>query len=289
MSERLALAAAMLLISGLASANGQVSLTYQIIHIDGFESTIGKLDIGTTDTHSLILDVDYHLTERLSVSAAIPYIRKRYRGGGPHRPDLLANPQDSEFVDDGAWHTDFQDWHVGARLLLRSDPLSVEPFVGYSSPISDYPFFGHAAVGQDIWHFEVGVHLGYTPPLSDFFFQASPSYVFAEKTLGQNINHWRLNLAVGYRFTDRFSGRVFVFGKEGNGAEFPDDFPPPRDTFVWYQHDRMVKHNYVNAGLGIDWQFSDSRALSSAVMRMVHADQVHVMEYAASVTLSQAF
>ncbi|MEQ9451273.1 MAG: transporter [Pseudomonadales bacterium] len=283
----LALTALMLPLASYAS--GSVSLTYQRIHIDGFESTLGEMDIGTTDTDSLILEVDYHLTNRVSISAAVPYIRKRYRGGGAHRPDLISPPQNSQFIDDGEWHSDFQDWHLGVRYLLTNDPIRIEPFVGYSSPVSDYPFFGHAAVGQDIWHFDVGAHLSYTPPLSDAYFQVSPSYVFAEETLGQSIDHWRLTLAAGYRFTDRFSARLFVMGKEGDGLEFPDDFPPPRNTYHWYQHDRLVKHNYVNAGIGMDWRASPQYSLSTAVMRMIHADQIHIMKYAVSLTVTRAF
>ncbi len=283
------LAVLLLSVSAWAHAEGHVSLTYQYIHIDGFESTIGELDIGTTDTHAWHLEADYKVAERWTVSAGLPFIRKRYRGGGPHRPDLIDPPQDSNFVDDGSYHSDFQDLHLGLKYLALVDPIVVEPFVGYSFPASDYPFFGHAAVGQNIWHFEIGAHFTYVPKLADYFVQVSPSYVFAEETLGQSIDHWRLNVALGYRLTRGVSARVFMLLKDGDGLDFPDDFPPPRDTRRWFLHDRLVKHNYINVGVGVDWQYSETRSVSVSAMRMAHADQVHVMDRAFSISFNQAF
>ena len=107
--------------------------------------------------------------------------------------------------------------------------------------------------------------------------------------IGQSISHWRLSLTGGYQFRNGLSARVFLMGKEGDGLEFPDDFPPPRDTDLWYKHDRLVKHSYVNAGVGLDVKLSPVYGLSISVMRMIHADQVHIMKYAASVTVSRNF
>jgi hypothetical protein len=85
------------------------------------------------------------------------------------------------------------------------------------------------------------------------------------------------------------TGFTFFILREGNGLEFPDDFPPPRTTEWWYQHDRMVQHNYINAGLGMRWALNERYELDLAAMTMVHADQVHVMKYAVNIGLSRSF
>lgn len=269
---------------------GHFSMDYQYIHIDGFEATTGKLDIGTTDTHSLYFDVAYAITDRWTVSVGIPLVRKRYQGPVPHDPDAIVPPQDQELIDDGDYHTDFQDFHFGASYLAWETPTwSVAPFVGYGVPSNDYPFFGHAAVGQNLWRFDLGAHIAYHPALSYFFATLSPSYVWVEETQGVNIDHWLINGEVGYQFADGVAGKVFAIAKEGNGLDFPDDFPPPRNDAFWFNHDRMVRHNYLNVGVGVDWQINSTHRAHLSWMTMVHADQVHVMEDAITVGWSRSF
>ena len=123
--------AALLLLPSAAFAEGphrgHWSISYQHIKVDGFESSIGELDIGTTDTHTLHFEVDYQLTERIALVAGIPLVRKKYEGGGPHVPTSINPPQDDKFIDDGDYHTEFQDFQFGVRYLLATDPLIVEP------------------------------------------------------------------------------------------------------------------------------------------------------------------
>ncbi len=268
---------------------GYVSLDYQYIHVDGFESTVGELDIGTTDTHSLQLEVDVHLTDRWSVSAGLPLVTKRYNGPGPHDPTALDPPQDDKLVDDGDYHTSFQDFHFEARYRATEGVLTVEPFLSFGIPSYDYPYFGHAAVGQNLKRVGVGAYLTYIPWFSDFYLHIAPSYVFVEETLDTNIDHWLVHAEAGYFVDANLVLRAFMLAKHGNGLEFPDDFPPPRTDERWHQHDRMVKHNYVNMGVGFDYGFTPSMTYSLSAITMVHGDQVHRMRYAVNFGVTHAF
>ena len=58
---------------------------------------------------------------------------------------------------------------------------------------------------------------------------------------------------------------------------------------LWYQHDRMLKHNYFNIGLGLDWALNDQYSLSGNYMEMVWADQVNILEYAFTLSLTRTF
>ena len=264
-------------------------MSYQYIHADGFEASFGKLDIGTIDTHTLNLELDYHLTDHWSLSLGIPLVRKRYQGNFPHDPTALDPPRDVPNIDDGSYHTDFQDWHLGVRYLAVDGLLRIEPFAALGVPSNDYPFFANAAVGQNLWKFDIGASFTYTPGLSDAWYRLDLAYVFVEETLDTSIDHWRVRLEAGYFFSPRWSGRVFVLVKDGDGLRFPDDFPPPRTGEKWFQHDRLIRHNYVNAGLGVDWAFDDRHRLSFSGLTMVHADQVHIVEYALTVGLVRSF
>lgn len=275
--------------SGLAG-HGYISLSYQYISVDGFEASTGTIPIGTVDTHTLYFDIDYHLTDRWTINFGIPYVRKRYQGSFPHDPLTLDPPRPwVENVDLGDWNTDFQDIHLGVKYLAKDGPLVIEPFASYGVPSNDYPFFGHAAVGQNLWKFDVGTRFTYYPGLSNAYFRADIAYVFVEETLGTSINHWKLFGAAGYQFGPRLTGRVFFLLKDGDGLDFPDDFPPPRTTEMWYQHDRLVKHNYLNVGVGIDWNINSTYQISGNFMVQPWQEQVHKMEYAFTFGISRSF
>lgn len=273
------------------AGHGQVTISYQRIHVDGFEADSGKIPIGSVDTHALNVELEYHLTDRWTVGAGIPFIRERYKGGFPHDPLALDPPRtDVENIDQGDWNQGFQDFHLALRYLAKATGrLRIEPYLVAGLPSNDYPFFGHAAIGQNLWRVEPGAAFTYIPPISDAYYRLVLGYSFVEETLGVSIDHWNIRAEAGYFFNQRLSGRIFVLHKDGDGLVFPDDFPPPRTDERWYQHDRMIRHNFTNVGIGIDWSMNDRYRLSSSVLTMTRAEQVHTVDYAFTVGLGYSF
>ena len=51
----------------------------------------------------------------------------------------------------------------------------------------------------------------------------------------------------------------------------------------------MLKHNYMNIGIGLDWVLNDHYSLSTNYMTMVWADQVNILEYALTLSIARAF
>lgn len=269
--------------------HGSVTVSYQYIHTDGFESEAGFSDIGETDTHTVNFEVDYHVSERWTLSAGIPLITKRYKGNFPHLKSIFTPEPDTEFIDDGDYHTDFQDLHLGVHYLLTTNPIVIEPYVSTGIPSNDYPFYGNAAVGFSLWRVDVGSAFAYFPPLSDVFYQLDVAYTFEEKTLGTNKDHWRVAAEVGYFFSPRVTGRVFAFLKKGNGLVFPDDFPPPRDDNFWYHHDQMIKHDYAIAGATFDYSLNPRYRLSLSWIEMIGTDNIHKMRDAVNFSVARSF
>lgn len=271
--------------------HGSIAVSYQYQTADSLQSTVGEIDIGPVDTHSLNLEIVYSLTNRWTLVAGLPYVLRRYQGPLQHDPLLLDPPRpDIENVDQGDWNAAFQDFYLGASYRAIEGPtFAVEPHLFLSVPSHDYPFFGNAAVGQGQKRIEIGSSFTLAPGLSDAYYGLDVSYAFVEQVLNTNVNHWRINAEIGYFFAPRLTGRVFALVKEGNGLDFPDDFPPPRTDERWYQHDRIVKHNYVIAGVGLDWLLSDRYEISASLMRMTHAEVIHIMDYAIDLTLSRSF
>lgn len=275
--------------------DASIRFEYQTIRTGAFDSEIGDIDIGNTDAHVFLLAGDYALNDKWTVMASLPYVKKRHQGALPHDPvaDFVNfTPPDLSLIDDGNFHSDWEDLYVGVSYLAREGPLSIAPFISVGVPTNDYPFYAHAAVGRNIWHIPVGAAFSYTPYFSDFYFSGDLAYVFTEKTLGVDTSHWLLNASVSYYLTPRFAPKLFISVKHGTqGLDWPSDFnlPDDLDSEKFYVHDRIIKHNYKNAGIGFDWSFNDRYQLSATAMKMIDPDQVNIIEFAYSLGITRFF
>ncbi len=119
-------------------------------------------------------------------------------------------PPDLRFVDDGRYHGGFQDFYFGAQYRATDGPLVISPYISYGTPMSNYPIYGNAIIGKQVWELPVGVALEYTPYFADWFAHADIAYVFSEKVVGVDLNYWLWNASLGYYFTPRFAPRVFL-------------------------------------------------------------------------------
>ncbi len=288
---------AFLFSAGAEADKGNASLRfeYQYVRTGAFDSSIGEIDIGNTFSHVFMLSGDYAITDRWTVMASLPYIQKKHTGALPHDAVLdfpgAYTPPDLSVIDTGEYHGGLQDLYFGVQYLAKDGPLSISPFIAYGLPTRDYPFYAHSAIGRNIWHMPVGVSLGYTPYFSDFFFSGDIAYVFTEKSLGVDISHWLINLRASYYLTPSFAPMVFMTVKYGTGGlDFPDDVGPPDfGTETWYFHDRTVKHNFVNAGVGFDWVINGDYHLSGSLFKMVQPDQVNIVDLAWSLGITRYF
>ena len=275
--------------------DSSIRLEYQYIKTGAFDSEVGDLDIGRTDAHTYMISADYALTDRWTVFASLPYIRKRHTGSLPHNAVLdFVNytPPDLRVVDDGEYHGGLQDLYVGVQYLAKEGPLALAPFMSYGTPVRDYPFYAHAAIGRNIWHMPVGVAFNYTPYFSDFSFSGDIAYVFTQKTLGVDVSHWLINARASYFVTPRFAPKIFVSIKQGTeGLNWPSSFNLPEDfdSAAFYYHDRTIKHNFVNAGIGFDWIANENYQVSGTWFRMVDPDQVNIVDLAYTIGVTRFF
>jgi len=264
-----------------------MSFTYQYNEARDLVSTEFVIPTTPITTHLLDVAVDYELNDRWSVSAGLPLISRKALAPS-HDPLRIIPPHpESDFVDDGSFHAYLQDLRVAVRYRALADPLIVEPYVYVGLPVSDYPFFAVSAVGQNLRKTEIGSTFAYRPPFLRWFFSLEAGYVFSPETLGVNIDTTRVDAEAVYFVGPRVSAKIFVSSKNGTGIA-----PPRTPDFTsqeWYYHDRMIRHNYVNAGVGVDWMLSDRNSLSIDWIEMVHAEDVFELRKALNVTVSRSF
>jgi len=275
---------------GYTAGSGSVSLSYQNIVVDSFNTSVSDVDIGEVLTHILYLEFSYALTDRWQLSAGLPYINNRYNGPGRHDPLMLVPPRpEVPYIDDGKFHSDFQDYFVGVSYLWIHSPVIVEPFAHLTIPSRDYPHFGNAAVGQNLWKAEFGVDLTKFMPFSNWFYRFGTSYTFVEKTLGVSVNHFRFDGEAGYFFTDAISANLFVQTRLGRGDDATAFPPSSRTDERWYQHDRTTRHNYANMGVGADWFFHENYQLSGSVFTTLWGKSVQLVDLAWAMEITRYF
>ena len=270
--------------------SGSVLLNYQYIGVNEFQNGASQGAIGDVTTQSLYLELDYAFAERWRLKVGVPYIKKRGLPPSPHDPLAVIPPHpEISNIDDGTYHATFQDFFIDVTYLWIDKPVRVEPFVSVNIPSHDYQFFANSAVGQNLWKVEVGLELTHVLPFSDWYYRLGGGYAFVEQTLGVNVNHFRFHAEVGYFLKPNFTLNVFSLGKIGNG-ESAQTYPPSnRTTERWFQHDRTLKHNSVNAGIGADWFFHENYQLSANVFTTVWGDSVHWIDIAGGVGITRYF
>ena len=265
------------------AGHGEFSLTYQHGHYNGAKASFGVVSpVGEVDAHALYPQIDFSVTDRLSLQAGVPIFVVRYQGDRPHR-----HPGD-EHIDNGSYHGAVQDILLGARYLVRDQAFRIEPFVLMTIPSHDYPVSAHSSIGLGLLKGEVGSTFSYKPPFDDWYVSASGSHVFSEHPLGINIDHWKAEFEAGYFLAPNFAVRALLLAKQGKGLSRPRDFIP-FDPELEEHHDQLLKNNYVNAGVGFDWFLDGGRRVSGTAIRMIQSEDTHILKYGFLVTIGQSF
>jgi len=235
----------------------QITLAWQLVDNTGHRFSDGFLiPLGDSVTQSALLELDYAVTDRLSITGAIPYVFAKYTGGMPPASNL---PVDAC----ACWHSSFQDLSLAARYRLGNDVWAVTPTLRYVLPSHDYRYEGEAVVGRNLQEVQLGVNTGLR--LSGILRRASVhtgySYSFVEKPVpGISINRSNASVDFGYALTDRLNIRSGVSFQQTHGGVrigSPTGHPffPPGELTpdLWAQRDRLLSTQYWQAGAGASY------------------------------------
>lgn len=301
-ADRLRSSVAVALLLATATATAQqhsedskfrLRLEYQTSQTGSFDSDFGPIDLGQTDTHAYLLSGVYSLGKRWTFFGTIPYVRKRHRGAQAHDP--VANffnytAPDLRVVDDGEYHGGFQDLYAGVQYLAIDGPISVSPYISLGTPLSNYPIYGNAIIGKNLWEVPVGVALEFTPHFSDWYFHADISYVFSEKVVGVDLNYWLWTASASYFVTRRFSPTVFISQRTAPNALTLNDFSDADwDSAKGFHHDQILKHSYINGGIGFNYVINDNYSIAASYYETIDQDQVAKVKSAYTFAVTYRF
>ncbi len=261
---------------------GSVTLAWQYVENTGHLLSDGLfVERGQSVSMSALIEVDYAVTDRLSVTGGIPYVSAKYTGALP--------PVSGLAIDScKCWQSAFQDFSLAARYRFGDDTRAVTPMVRLVLPSHAYRYRGEAVVGKQLQEVQVGVSGGLrlTGVLKKASVQTSYVYSFVEKPLRDvSINRSNVSLSLGYALSDRLFIHVVGAGQRTHGGlHFGSPtgrpfFPPGEFTTPerLAQRDRLLRVEYAQAGGGVSYSAGPADLYISATRnvwgRNTHRDR----------------
>ena len=244
------------------AGTGAVTFFYQWIDNTGHLGTDGLLiPAGQSTNLGLYVEAEYAFTDRLSVTAGLPFVLAKYTDPLPGPPPIPYLPNEQCHC----WNSGWQDVGFTARYNIVNGAFALTPFVSIGMPSHDYDFRGEAAIGYALREVRLGVSAGrrldtVSPRLS---VQGRYSYAIVEQVLGIPNNRSNASFDGGYAVTRRFSARGMISWQRTHGGlrfgadppfevVFPGEVNTPERLF---QHDRLLRDNNLHAGASAAYAF----------------------------------
>lgn len=265
-----------------AQGEGTVSVQFQDAFVKYHQLPTVRLDRGHISGKTLLVDFTFGITDQLAVSVSLPWVASKYNGSRPHQLP----------IDDGSYHSTFQDLRFDIRYNISRKGLVVTPFVGTILPSHGYEYFAHSAVGRNVRELQVGANWAslLDPMLPGLFLQGRYSYGFAERIFDISHNRSNLDLEVGYFVKPEF--RVFALGSgqlTHGGVDLNGNSLLTLGPILYPHHDRIARDNILNVGAGAAYDLTDSFGVYGSVIRTVAGRNVHALQYGLTVGASWSF
>jgi hypothetical protein len=241
---------------------GAVTVAAQHLDYTGHRNTAGEsVEIGMSIHNRVDIEVDYAITDRLSITAGIPFVFTKYT-------DPNALPLPIPYVPNDechCWQSGFQDFAFTARYNLANGAFALTPSVAAGLPSHEYGFRGEAVLGERLRELRLAVDGGVrldriSPRLS---VQSRYSYAFVEKVI-DDVPVNRSNFAVegGISITRQLAGGVVLAWQRvhgglrvGSGPGDPIPFPGEIDDTPerLFEHDRLLRDNNFRLGVSLSY------------------------------------
>jgi hypothetical protein len=251
------------------------------------------LDAGHIDSHNVMLDLAYSVTDKVAVGISLPFVSARYNGTFRHPGSVL---------DDGSFHGTWQDFRLSARYGVVTGGTAVTPFAELILPSHEYDYYGHAAPGRKLTELQLGVNVGHMlTRLPGTFVQTRYSYGFAERSLGRYHDRSNLDAEIGYFITPRLrvfglTAMQYTHGGVPLSHQFPGDLCGVPNSEVtgalllacptFMHHDQLARANLIDLGFGTQVSLTRRLDVFASIVRTAVGENVHSLRHGISIGLS---
>ena len=272
-----------------AKGEGAVSFLYQDVFVKNHYFGPTPVDNGQITSQMLVLDVNYGITDKLAVSVGIPWIAARYNGTKPH--PIAWNNSTPTPLDDGTYHSTFQDFRFDVRYNITRRGVALTPFVTTTVPSHDYTYFAHAAPGLKLREVQFGATAArlLDNVVPGLFVQGSYSYAVTQKPVDLAHNRSLANLEVGYFVTPKLRLMALTVGQRSHGgidltSTSRVDLGP-----LFQHHDQIARVNFVNQGAAVAYSLTEKFDVYGSLLRTLSERNGHAIDHALSLGLSWSY
>ena len=233
---------------------GTLSVTYQNYDVVGHYDAFGRKNTnGGTQSHALVTELDYGVLDGVGLILSLPFIASKYTGP----PSYSVGPYETGPgpLDNGMYHSAFQDIRIEVRRMWWAGPVPVAPFVGASFPTHDYETVGEAIPGRRRRDLQFGVNAGVALDgiLPGAYVHGRYAYGSMERIRNLPFTRSNIDLEVGSAATARLLVRALAAWQVRQQGPSLDQLAPD-----WVDHDRFIAPSYVNVGAGVSLSLTRS-------------------------------
>lgn len=225
---------------------GTVSLTYQNYDVAGHYDARGrKNNNGGTQSHAVVTEVDYGITDTIGFTVGLPFIASKYTGPDIYFVgDVETHPGP---LDDRHYHAAFQDLRLEVRRLFWAGPVPVAPFIGLSFPSHDYKTAGEAVPGRGRRDLQIGANAGVNLDrlLRGAYVHSRYSYATAQRIEGFPFTRSNFDIEAGIPVASHLLIRGLAAWQIRHQGPSVSEL-----TIDWEDHDRFIAPSYTNLGIG---------------------------------------
>jgi len=247
---------------------GAVNIVFQDVDHTGHLLHDGS-ELGGYDSESqgFLIEFDYAFTDKLSITAGLPYVGARYIGPEPSFFGL-------EIDDCHCWNRGWQDISLIARYNVKNESFALTPSISVGFPSNSYPYVGEAAIGRNLNEVRLAVDAGQRVDAisTKFVVSGRYSYAFVEEVLGIDTDRSNLSVSAGYRFTRKFSTSAQLYWLWTHGGLKSTEFVTDE---LFMQFDRLLKENSFHVGGTVTYSFTRLDVFASYV-EFVDGTDTHV-------------
>jgi hypothetical protein len=258
----------------IGSASGQAwlprarqgSVTFVAQDVRHIGRVFGPVWVRCCDTTNASIDVDveYGITNRLAVSAGLPFVFAKYLGEAPDGPAAFLPYVAGDKCH--CLHHGFQDIQFAARynLVRVGHTFALTPSVSFGAPTHGYDYVGEAVVGFGLKELRVGVDAGqrFDAVVPGLSVEGEYQYAVVQRVLGIAHNRSNGRLELSYEFWRGLTAYWLLSWQHTHGGlRFPEDVQPFPER--WTEFHRLLRDGYVQMGAGAsiavgNWQIAAS-------------------------------
>ncbi len=259
---------------GSPAGQGWVTVAFQRIDNTGHVLRDGSTaPYGQSRNASVYVEAAYAVTDRLSLSAAVPFVFAKYLGPSFDPEPPTVQPVDACYC----WQDGLQDFGLTARFNVLNGSTGLTASASFGVPSHAYEHVGEAVVGRGLRELRLAVDVGQrldflSPRLA---VEGRYSYAFVERVLDVSTNRSNASVELAFQALDRLALRAVVSRQVTHGglradlgrAPDPDGYPWGEITTaaLFREHDRLMRDDSWHVGAAITYAFARADLFASYV------------------------